>query len=734
MSHKHFYFEVDQQGIALVKFVNANQNANVLEQEVLIELSDLVSDLSDNKAVNGMVFYSGRSNHFILGADIKDIEALANDPENPQQKVKEGAMKMQSILQKINELSFPTVCAIHRGCLGGGLELALAFDYRVLTDDLATKLSFPEVKLGLLPGAGGTQRLSRLIGLVSAIDIITSTRQLSAKKAYKIGLASAVVSYSQLLEVSKKFIDKKFRSSLKKKKSLVKKLEFFVIDKNPFARKFLGKYIKNKILKTTKGHYPAPLYALKAILEGYALPMNLGLKREARYFSKLALTSQSKALIHLYHATNYIKKSDFSKPEKHKSEKSLSEDSSELSEIMVIGGGFMGGGIATLCAYKGIKARLVDPSVEALKSSMAHAYKYFKTRVKRKRLKPFQLQQAMVSIVPSVKSLGFGSSDLVIEAVYENLSLKKQILSEFEDKCSKDQVFASNTSAIPIKDIASEAKYPQKVVGAHFFSPVEKMPLLEIVKTKESSHDAVHRVFQLGQKLGKQVIVVDDSPGFYTTRVLAFFLAEAIALLEQGASIVDIDHHITKFGFPVGPITLLDEIGIDVGVHVLDTMVSAFKDRIEKSSVVDKLIAKKILGRKNAKGMYLYKRNKKSSGGLKKDKPNLKVQAMFHQSSKNKEKTPSSIEIIDRLTLIFVNESVKCLDEGILSHQYDGDVGAVFGLGFPPFHGGPFCYADKVGADILMDKLKKYQDIFGDKFVAADSLMKMAKDKSLKFY
>ena len=750
MLRTHFSLDMLADGVAVIKFVNVNQSVNVLEKEVLVELNDLVSEISNKPAIKGMIFYSGKSEHFIVGADIKDIEALANDPDNARQKVKEGCVHMQSILQKISELPFETVCAIHGGCLGGGFELALAFNYRILTDDLSTKLSFPEVKLGLLPGAGGTQRLSRLIGLLPAIDIVTSTRSISAKKAFKLGICDALVSKNRLLEIASGYAKgmKQYKSNKRISffKKIKKKSQFFLIDKNPLARKLIFKLALKKIEKASKGFYPAPVLALKAVMEGYALPLNLGLKREARYFSKLAISDQSKSLIHLYHATNHIKKSPFSKAKDDRSDSKFkstgsdknpsnnkNHDSFDISHLTVIGSGFMGAGIATLSAYNGIKSRLVDPSVDALKLAMAHSAKFFNSKVKRRRLKTFEANQARIAITPSLKPINLHSTDLVIEAVYENLALKKKILSDFEKNTSEDHVFASNTSAIPIKDIAKDAQYPQRVVGAHFFSPVEKMPLLEIVKTDKSSHKALNTVFTLGQKLKKQVIVVHDGPGFYTTRALAFFLAEAISILQQGVSILDLDRAMTKFGFPVGPLTLLDEVGIDVGVHVLDTMVKAFPGRISKSAVVDKLIDKKILGKKNHKGLYLYKKSKTSKNSEK--KPNLEVEKMFHSvKSDQKLKVPDTKEIQTRLSLVFVNESVRCLDDKILDHPYDGDVGAVFGLGFPPFLGGPFFYADKLGAEHIINWLSKFQEIYGDRFAPANTLIEMAKDSSYKFF
>ncbi|MCY4380789.1 MAG: 3-hydroxyacyl-CoA dehydrogenase NAD-binding domain-containing protein [Proteobacteria bacterium] len=817
----HYFSWQVHDSVAILEFKNTRESVNILHEEALRELDDHLTRLTTNtQGLVGLVISSGMTDHFIVGADIKDIELLRNSQDDPEKKVAAGATYMQDVFQKLADLPMKTVCAIHGRCLGGGLELALACDYRVVSSDPKTKLGFPEVQLGLMPGAGGTQRLPRLIGIVPAINLITTARNVSGKKAFQLGLASTVTSPYQLLSWAIKIANNKTRPSFVKKRrsqTLFEKVLGIMVERNPLSRKVIFYFAKKKISEKTKNAYPAPLIALKSIFEGYQLPLNLGLKKEAKYFAQLALTRESSALIHLFHATNHLKKSPYAQPtpaespntkkqttsqqpspssqnrhepssdsvdydhapgthkisdhlvdqsqianhgtavvakedqtqdemdsinevtEKNKELLASSFNTSEtdamnhgFNKVGLVGGGFMGSGIATLCAVKGIPTVITDPSAAALGRVYQYAQKFLRKRVQRRRMKSFEMGKAMMSIAATQNSDELRCCPFVIEAVFENLKLKQDILQNLEAQASDNWVFASNTSAIPISNIAAAAKHPNRVVGMHFFSPAEKMPLCEIVKTSVSDHSAIHQAYQLAQKLGKQVICVNDGNGFYTTRTLAFFLAEAIRLLEEGVKVEDIDQAMTQFGFPVGPLTLMDEVGLDVGYHVLSTMIKAFPGRIYSSSHVEQMITKKFLGRKTKKGIYLYQkvRGKKGSTDLKKAGVNPDIQQIFQIK---KEASLSAYDIQKRLSLIFINESVRCLDEQILASAYDGDVGAVFGLGFPPFLGGPFFYADQLGAQNIVDDLTKLQKTLGAGFQPAEQLIKNAKE-SRSFY
>lgn len=714
MENRHFTMELTGEGIAIVSFKNKNLEMNVLEKEALLELNALVEDFSGNSEIKGVVFMSARPDQFIVGANIEEIAAFKTAAD-----ATEGAMQMQSIFQKIAELKCPTVAAIHGPCLGGGLEMSLACDWRVVTSSPSTKLALPEIQLGLIPGAGGTQRLPKLIGIQAALDMILTGRNIAPAKAGKIGLADQVVPETLLKEQAMILAKKKKNSlSIHKHSSFSQDISKLAIEGNPIGRRVMYRKAKEMIDHKTKGFYPASYKALEAVFDGYDLSIPKGLKIEAKHFGELAMTKESKSLIHLFNATTHIKKHPFKDALKEKFGKET------VGSVGVVGAGFMGAGIATVCADKGIHARLSDPSSESISRALKSASKYFSKKVDRRRLKPFELPSKMAHISPGLEPTGLQSTDVTIEAVFEDLGLKKKILSQIEENAGDDWIFATNTSAIPVAKIAEAAKKPERVVGMHFFSPVEKMPLLEVIKTEKSAGWAVGRAADLGQKMGKQVIIVNDGPGFYTTRALAFFLAEAIEILQEGCPIEEIDKALVEFGFPVGPATLIDEVGIDVGLHVLETMSDAFPDRISLSDKIKKLVDEGYLGRKNGKGLYKYEDGKKAG-------VNEKIYEFFGvKPSKSKVK---SDEIVDRILLVFVNESVRCLDEKILAHPHDGDVGAVFGLGFPPFWGGPFKYIDLVGAKTVVSSLSQLEEKFGARFAPANSLAEQAKTSKKYF-
>lgn len=708
---EYFQTETTEDNIRILTFGHETKAVNTLGEAPLRELNDILDELTDNSEVKGLVIRSAKKD-FIVGADIKEIAEFKSAEET-----RDASQKMQGILNKLDNLPFPTVAAINGQCLGGDLELALACDWRVVSED--AKLGFPEIQLGLIPGAGGTQRAPRLIGIQTALDLILTGKRVPGKKAEKMGLVDDCVHPKQLLDVALNYA-RKPRSSSKRgfsAKNLGKELPRLATESNPLGRRVMEKKAREMVEKNTKGFYPAAYKALTAVFEGFDKKLEKGLELEAKLFGELSQTKESHSLIHLFHATTQAKKSPYDKAGKEV----FGDNKTKL--VGVIGSGFMGAGIATVLADKNVKVRLSDPNKDATTRAMKSAYKYFERKARRGRIKPFELDMKMAMISPGLNTTGFRATDLVIEAVFEDLGLKRKILAEIESLAHDRLIFASNTSAIPISEIAAEAKHPERVLGMHFFSPVEKMPLLEIVITDQTADWAVARAFELGQTMGKQTIIVKDSPGFYTTRALAFFMAEAAMILEEGSRIEDIDNALTSFGFPVGPITLMDEVGIDVGAHVLETMKNAFSDRLQVPKGLDGIQDSGRLGRKNSKGFYEYHNGKKGA-------PDESVYSLI---SGWKDQAMDEDEIVDRCALVFINESVRCLEEGILANAYDGDVGAVFGLGFPPFWGGPFKYIDHIGAKVIVDRLAGLADKYGKRFEPA-ALLKQHAEESRKFF
>ncbi|MBP9706218.1 MAG: enoyl-CoA hydratase/isomerase family protein [Oligoflexales bacterium] len=697
-----------QDDVAILTLRREDSEMNVFSEDVLREMHSNIEEIVKESQVKGLVFISGKKDHFIVGADIKEIEKLGSETT-----AREGSEKMQELFSYIENLKIPTVAAIHGGCLGGGLEFSLACTWRVITDHDKTQLSLPEIKLGLIPGAGGTQRLPRLIGLQTALDMILTAKTIRARKALKIGLADAVVPQSQLLNQALIFAKKPKSARAKIKTGVAEQLPKFLLEGNMLGRKIMEKKAREMVDKNTKGFYPAAYKALKAVFEGYDKSLAAGLKLEARLFAELYMTKESQSLIHLFHSMTEGKKHNYKEAGQAVFGEKIVPDA-----LGVIGAGFMGTGIATVCADKGIRVLMSDPNKSSLIKSLKHSYDYFKKKQKKKIIKSFELEQKMVHISSGLTTQGFGQLDLVIEAVFEDINLKQKILADLEKSAGKNWIFATNTSALPVAQIAAKSSHPDRVLGMHFFSPVEKMPLLEIVITDKTADWATARAVAVGQKMGKQIIIVKDSPGFYTTRALSFYIAEAAQMLSEGVAMEKIDRALQEAGFAVGPITLCDEVGIDVGAHVLDTMIAAFPSRMTKPEGLTKIIASGRQGRKNGKGFYLYQEGKKGDP----DEEVYKIVGVTPSSS------ISTNEIVDRCMLSFVNESVRCLEEGILRHGYDGDIGAVFGLGFPPFWGGPFRYVDHIGAKVIVEQLNGLKDKVGSRFTPCDLLLKHAKE------
>ncbi len=704
---KFFKYET-KDNVGVLTFDRSDKEMNILSKEVLADFESQLK-MVGSQDLQGLVIISGKPDHFIVGADISDIESL-DTPEAAQA----GSAAMQAIFETLANLKPTTVAAIHGACLGGGLEMALACDYRICTKSPKTKLGLPEIQLGIIPGAGGTQRLPRLVGIQKALDLILTGKKLEGKRSSKAGLVDALVEKEILLDQAIKLsIDKPVRKSQMDATR-------WATEGNPIGRKVVEKKAREMANSKTKGKYPASDKAIDAVFQGFDKSIKEGLAIEARIFGELSQTAVCKSLIHLYHATTNIKKNKYIDAAKEKF------GSKKVKRTGIVGAGFMGGGIATVCASKGIESCLSDPSAESNGSVLKSARKFFSKRADRKIIKRFQVDQSMNLIQPGLDTTGFENCDLVIEAVFESLDLKQKILAGLEQKnISEDWFFASNTSALPIKDVASKSKFPEKVVGMHFFSPVEKMPLLEVVKTDKTADWVTGRAVQMGQDMGKQVIVVEDGPGFYTTRALAFYLCEAALLIHEGVPIETIDKALVSFGYPVGPVLLIDEVGVDVSIHILDFMIKTYPDRMQTPGNLSAMEEKKLFGRKTSKGFYLYQNDKKTG-------VNPEIYNVLGVSSSKPKVLPVD-EIIDRCNLLFINESVRCLEENILSDAYSGDVGAVFGLGFPPFLGGPFKYCDQVGCDVIIDKLRALQDKYGKRFEPADMLVEMAKNKA-KFF
>ncbi|MEO7083729.1 MAG: fatty acid oxidation complex subunit alpha FadJ [Gemmatimonadaceae bacterium] len=681
---------------------------NTLSPALAGEFESVFIRVDEDPLINGVVLISGKPDGFIAGADIDQFPQLKSADKA------ERISKMgQDLLNRLQKLRAPVVVAIHGACLGGGLELSLACRYRVATDHPKTTFALPEVQLGLIPGMGGTQRLPRQVGLQAALDMILTGRNVRGKKALQIGLVNELVHPSILCEIA---IDRarsltsrdKQQASHLVRTSVPRGPVSALLESNSLGRGVVFKKARESVLEKTHGHFPAPLAALEAVQAGYAHGMTQGLATEARLFGEMAMTDVSRQLVFLFFASNSLKK-DPGVP-------APAPEAQKVLTLGVLGAGFMGAGIASIAIQQGTSTRLKDTDTARLAKGFSSIRNVLQERVVRKQITKRQLDDVMTLVGGTTNYSGFASADLVIEAVFEDLGLKHQVLAEVEPRMDTAAVYASNTSTIPIGRIAEVAKHPERVLGMHFFSPVHKMPLLEVIVTPKTAPEATVTAVAYGKRLGKTVIVVNDGPGFYTTRTLSAYMNEAGRMLEEGASIEVIDKALVEFGFPVGPITLLDEVGIDVGGKVQQVLSEAFGARMAASDAMRLVVLAGRTGRKGGKGFYLYDEDG-SKGNV--------DQTIYEMIGGQRREFPPD-EIVQRCVLALVNEAARCLEEGILRSARDGDLGAVFGIGFPPFLGGPFRYIDSVGVARVVEQLEELNVRFPPRFAPADILVEMA--------
>ncbi len=709
MELTHFVFSVED-AVAIVLLDRAGEPLNTLGPAIFEDFVAVVDRIESDPSIKAVVFGSAKKGTFLAGADLRFFETLT-DPDEATAAIRE----LHALFARIEALhtvhAKPVVMAIDGACLGGGLEFALTGSMRIATDHKTTQLGQPEIQLGVLPAGGGTQRLPKIVGIAAALDMILTGRPLRPYKAHKIGLVDEIVPQQVLYEVAKQravdavgHIGESGGSSVKGFLA-PSHLQELALEQNPVGRRMLFRKAEEAMLAKTKGSYPAPKRALEAVKIGIDDGNEAGYEAEATFFGELVTSAESKALRGIFFASQMMKYatgiSGYATPTK-------------VAKVGVLGGGLMGAGIASVSALRaGATVRVKEVDEAGVQRALAHVAKNVARQVERRRMRPFEGEQAMNRVTGTTDWSGFGNADLVIEAVFESLELKQALLAQVESVTSEGTVFASNTSSLPISDIGANAARPDAVLGMHYFSPVEKMPLLEVIVTEDTADWATVTAVEFGKRQGKTVIVVKDGPGFYTTRILVPYMNEAFHLLEDGASIQAIDDAMTAWGFPVGPVLLSDEVGIDVGAHISTIMLEAFGERMAGPTMASNLVDDDRMGRKNGRGFYRYDDKGKRGG----------VDESVYQALKiGPRRVISESEIQERIALAMVNEAARCLEEGVLQSALDGDMGAVMGLGFPPFRGGPFWWVDQVGVAEIVAKLDALAERHGMRFEPAEIL------------
>jgi 3-hydroxyacyl-CoA dehydrogenase / enoyl-CoA hydratase / 3-hydroxybutyryl-CoA epimerase len=706
MNYQHISVEVKNELLWIGFGLNEKKTMTTFTEESLNELNEAVKEageLEKKKAIKGVIFFSHKPGVFLAGMDISVINGLKSESE-----ALAALDEAHKIFNGVEDLKVPTVALVDGVCLGGGLELSLACKKIFVSDNPKTALGVPEVMLGVLPGFGGTYRLPKKVGLTGALDMILTGRQIKGKAALKMGLADAMLPAERMIELGPTYLLEKKTG---KKKSFSEELQHAAME-NFLTRKIIFQKAREKVMQTSKGFYPSPLKILEVLEASAGKTRADALQKEAEAFAELSQSSQSKNLQHIFFLTDNTKKL---------------ENKDKLATVKhgaVLGAGVMGGGIAWLFAQNNQSPIMKDLTPEALELGLKQASTNFSSALKKRRMSEDEFNRKMRSIEPTTKFDGFKNVDLVVEAVVENMDVKKKVLAELEGQVRPDTIITSNSSSLSIQEMSKALKDSSRFMGLHFFNPVNKMPLVEIITHEGVNQTMVDTLYKWVLDVKKTPIVVKDGPGFLVNRILAPYLNEAAFLLEEGVDMEALDQAALNFGMPMGPCRLMDEIGLDVCVKVGKIMHDGLGERATPSSLSTKLYDAKLLGKKNKKGFYLYDEKGKVTG------KNPEVTKLLPA----KKLKMDEMVIQMRLFLPMVNEAAFIFADRIVDKASTVDVGMIYGTGFPPFRGGLLRWADQEGLDQIAERLENFaKDVNADRYGIAPFLVLMIQDKK-KFY
>lgn len=695
-----FTLEKREDGIAILTMDVPGESMNTLKANFADEITAILDDIEQDTSVKGVVVASGKKDSFVAGADVSMLAKCTSADE-----AEALSIGGQTLFKRIEGMKKTFVAAIHGPALGGGLELALACHFRVCSDSDKTQLGLPEVQLGLLPGSTGTQQLPKLIGVQQAMKMMLTGAPVRAKQAKKYGIVDDMVPESILMQVAIEMASKSVT-----KRSIDKSFTNKVLENTSFGRKLLFKKAREQTLAKTKGNYPAPMYIIDCIEAGQE-SIAKGYAAEARLFGKLVMTKESKQLREIFFATTEMKKENGVEGVAPK----------KVKKAGVLGGGLMGGGISFVTATKAnVPVRIKDINENGIAGAIKYSYDILNKKVKKRFMLKSQMQKQLSNITGCLDYSGYNDLDIVVEAVFEDLGLKQNMVADIEAHCRSDVIFASNTSSIPIGDIAANAKRPENVIGLHYFSPVDKMPLAEVIPHDKTSDEVISTTVEFAKKQGKTPIVVKDGAGFYVNRILAPYMSEAGYLAMEGQPVDAIDKALVKFGFPVGAFKLLDEVGIDVGTKIIPILKAQFGERFSAPEAFEKLLENDRKGKKNQSGFYDYKGKNQ---GKEVD------QSVYQLLGISPVTKYTDATVVERCVLLMLNEAAKCLEENVIRTPRDGDIGAIFGIGFPPFLGGPFRYMDELGMEHLVGRMQHYASTYSEKYAPAEILVNMHKNK-----
>ncbi|MGY8815508.1 MAG: 3-hydroxyacyl-CoA dehydrogenase NAD-binding domain-containing protein [Gammaproteobacteria bacterium] len=663
-TYKHWKTETDNDGIVWCHIDVKNSSTNVLSIEVLEEFNILLDALAEN-IPKGLIIVSDKTNGFIAGADVKEFTTI-KDEKHALEMLNRG----HNVFNKLDALHCPTLCLINGFCLGGGMELALACDYRIVLENDKTRIGLPEVLLGIHPGFGGTMRLIRLIGPINAMQLMLQGRTVNTRTAKKMGIVDYVVPERQFLKSAPQLI---FKRPMPRRASRANNL----LNKSPI-RKLIAAYLRRQLRKKVKlEHYPAP-YALVDLWEQYGDDEQALLKAEALSVARLASNKTSRNLVRVFFLQEELKANK-------------KVEGYEPRNIHVIGAGIMGGDIAAWCALQGMNVIIQDREPRFIAPAIQRAYKLFMRRLKHPRL----VRGVMDRLIPEVKSTNVGKADIIIEAIIENIDAKTELFEKIEPQIKDDAILATNTSSISLEILNKSLKDSSRLVGIHFFNPVAKMQLVEIIYTKTTSEVWIKQAEAFCCKIGRMPLRVKSSPGFLVNRILTPYLMEAVTLYEEGVPAVLIDKVAIDFGMPMGPIELADTVGLDICLSVANNLSDKLK--IDVPFKLVEMVGKGNLGKKTGSGFFQYKKGSPQ-------KQNVEINSQNLQN------------IEDRLVFRILNECAACMREGLVENADMLDAGMIFGTGFPPFHGGPLTYAKSKGYDYIIQTLNTLNEQHDDGF------------------